>query len=327
MVDNNCSVNAPLDRALNTPLRILVQSDRVSCKSKRRYTKAHQVRAVAVEKFKRSGTGITFEDLISSGLAPHKSQSQDTLKRCHRKNILFVIENLKPQRYYPYSLKSEIIKARLSKNAQVRVTEVPYLQKAHFSSNDAILTQTLADYVLPILHNLPVNIHKIQLRLKLGSEYYGQIPLPVCPSNRSKEHQEIVGSGTLVRYLFYPNGTVMVFVECGNIPFRLEEEDDFACMIAFLGAVRDRLVVFLHDTHERVVPDMMQWYNGQALQLKHNPQNKNFLDMQTGSEWNFEGVAINGQMKGKQLTRLPFDEGFWFEWVAFHPRSELYFTK
>ena len=67
--------------------------------------------------------------------------------------------------------------------------------------------------------------------------------------------------------------------------------------------------------------------NGQALQFKHNPQNKNFLDMQTGSEWNFEGVAINGQMKGKQLTRLPFDEGFWFEWVAFHPRSELYFTK
>jgi hypothetical protein len=29
-------------------------------------------------------------------------------------------------------------------------------------------------------------------------------------------------------------------------------------------------------------------------------------------------------MKGKQLTRLPFDEGFWFEWVAFHPKTELY---
>jgi hypothetical protein len=29
-------------------------------------------------------------------------------------------------------------------------------------------------------------------------------------------------------------------------------------------------------------------------------------------------------MKGKQLTRLPFDEGPWFEWIAFHPKSALY---
>jgi hypothetical protein len=29
-------------------------------------------------------------------------------------------------------------------------------------------------------------------------------------------------------------------------------------------------------------------------------------------------------MKGKQLTRLSSDEGLWFEWVAFHPKTELY---
>ena len=45
---------------------------------------------------------------------------------------------------------------------------------------------------------------------------------------------------------------------------------------------------------------------------------------QTNSLWNFEGKAISGQMKGKQLTRLSYDEGFWFEWVAFHPKTELY---
>jgi Protein of unknown function (DUF3179) len=48
------------------------------------------------------------------------------------------------------------------------------------------------------------------------------------------------------------------------------------------------------------------------------------IDKQTGSEWNFEGKAINGKMKGKQLARLPFDEGFWFEWVAFHPGTAVY---
>ncbi|MGH9992988.1 MAG: DUF3179 domain-containing protein [Nitrososphaera sp.] len=45
---------------------------------------------------------------------------------------------------------------------------------------------------------------------------------------------------------------------------------------------------------------------------------------QIGGEWDFDGLAVQGAMKGKQLTRLPFDEGFWFEWVGFHPETELY---
>jgi hypothetical protein len=75
-------------------------------------------------------------------------------------------------------------------------------------------------------------------------------------------------------------------------------------------------------------PFMVRAYNpmvdGQVLEFSYNPKVQNFVDTQTGSVWNFEGKAVNGQMKGKQLTRLPFDEGFWFEWVAFHPETELY---
>jgi len=67
--------------------------------------------------------------------------------------------------------------------------------------------------------------------------------------------------------------------------------------------------------------------DGQALQFKYNPQNNTFVDILKGSEWNFEGVAINGELKGKELIRLPYDEGFWFEWVAFHPDTELYITQ
>jgi Protein of unknown function (DUF3179) len=47
-------------------------------------------------------------------------------------------------------------------------------------------------------------------------------------------------------------------------------------------------------------------------------------DKQSGTEWNFEGMAVSGQMKGKHLTRLPFDQGFWFEWAAFHPMTGLH---
>jgi len=48
------------------------------------------------------------------------------------------------------------------------------------------------------------------------------------------------------------------------------------------------------------------------------------MDMETGSEWNFEGQAISGPLKGKQLARLALDPSFWFSWVAFHPDTELY---
>jgi hypothetical protein len=72
-------------------------------------------------------------------------------------------------------------------------------------------------------------------------------------------------------------------------------------------------------------PFMVRAYDrvldGQTLEFQHD--SGRIVD-QTGSVWNFDGEAIEGEMKGKKLTRLPFDEGFWFEWAAFHPDTELY---
>ena len=62
----------------------------------------------------------------------------------------------------------------------------------------------------------------------------------------------------------------------------------------------------------------------QVLQFNYKPENNTFVDLLTGSEWNFEGMAVKGELKGKELTRLPYNEGYWFEWVAFHPETELY---
>jgi hypothetical protein len=75
-------------------------------------------------------------------------------------------------------------------------------------------------------------------------------------------------------------------------------------------------------------PFMVRLFNpvvdDQLLQFKYNPQNNTFVDLMTGSEWNFEGIAVKGELKGKELIRLPYDEGYWFDWVAFHPETELY---
>ncbi len=64
--------------------------------------------------------------------------------------------------------------------------------------------------------------------------------------------------------------------------------------------------------------------NGQVLTFQYNSSNNTFSDKQTGSQWNFDGKSTEGEIKGKQLLRLPFDEGFWFEWSTFHPRTDIY---
>lgn len=46
--------------------------------SKRRYTKAQEIDVLSIRKYKANGRGITFKDLMYSGLAKHKSQAQNT---------------------------------------------------------------------------------------------------------------------------------------------------------------------------------------------------------------------------------------------------------
>lgn len=58
--------------------------------------------------------------------------------------------------------------------------------------------------------------------------------------------------------------------------------------------------------------------------LEFEFSNNKIIDLQTNSEWNYDGLAISGELEGAELTRLPFSPGFWFEWVAFHPNTEVY---
>jgi hypothetical protein len=63
--------------------------------------------------------------------------------------------------------------------------------------------------------------------------------------------------------------------------------------------------------------------DGQALEFRYD-NDGSITDIQIESLWNFDGEVIEGAMKGKNLTRLPLNEGFWFEWMAFHPATEFY---
>jgi hypothetical protein len=65
--------------------------------------------------------------------------------------------------------------------------------------------------------------------------------------------------------------------------------------------------------------------DGRALELvaKSDATPFRLVDTATGSEWDFAGVAVAGPLKGRQLTRLPFLEEYWFDWHTYHPATDV----
>ena len=61
---------------------------------------------------------------------------------------------------------------------------------------------------------------------------------------------------------------------------------------------------------------------GKVLDFQY-AENK-IIDVQTNSEWNYDGLAVSGIYVGTQLERMPTSPGFWFEWFAFHPDTLVY---
>ena len=62
--------------------------------------------------------------------------------------------------------------------------------------------------------------------------------------------------------------------------------------------------------------------NGETLEFEF--VDEKIIDTKTNSEWNYDGLAISGTMEGSKLTRMSIEPGFWFEWVAFHPETEVW---
>jgi hypothetical protein len=231
--------NIPIDFGQNIPLALSRQHlprHSIRDQNKRRYNKSQTIETVAVNQYKKNGKGITYRDLLPTGIASNKTQAQVTLKHCLARKILFTLGNCKPQQYYPARLKSEILK----KNIPIGVTGARYskaglLQSKSTTNNhglEPVIDQSLVGYVLPLLPRAPLHIHKMQFKLRISPEYYHEIVLTADRWNKSKGHEEIIGQ-VHVRYCFYANGTVMVFTEGSNTPFKIEDEVDLSRLIAF----------------------------------------------------------------------------------------------
>ena len=50
----------------------------------------------------------------------------------------------------------------------------------------------------------------------------------------------------------------------------------------------------------------------------------NFTDAQTGSQWDFQGCAIEGPERGHCLKPVDMVKDYWFDWKNYHPATTTY---
>jgi hypothetical protein len=283
---NNCELvaeNSPLDTDDITPLTIkntpLVLTPVISSlnekKNKRRYIHSEEVQDLAARKYKKSGAGLTYLDLMDAGLAISKRQAQDTLKYCLLSETLFTIGDRRPQRYYPISIRSEILKNKLANEKSTKATMVSLLSKSKRNNRssdymmnsenpeiitdqlrDKVLVQTLEGFVIPLLPKAPLQFHNLHFKTTITKECYRQVKLPYEKGTTGKIHIETI-KDTTVNYVFYANGTVDIHVKSSNNAPELETEEDRSNLLAFFGQIRDRLVLLLKDKNEQIVPKIM----------------------------------------------------------------------
>jgi hypothetical protein len=231
----------------------------------RSYNFSHSITDLAVDKFRKTGKGITYKDLMDAGVVVHKHQAQEVLKYQLRRGNLFTIQDKRPQEYYPSKIRSEVAEKIAKRNTPIQpsgVSSTILLDNSSISPLSQCLQyvaiQTLEGYVLPLLPEAPLLMHNMHFKTKVPPECYNQIKLPYYSRNKGKHYQEIIGN-TLVEYVIYKSGTVDIQTTCSNNPYKLETEEDRFRIIEFFGQIRAGLINLLHDKHERIVPDVLEW--------------------------------------------------------------------
>jgi hypothetical protein len=153
-----------------------------------------------------------------------------------------------------------LTKSTLIDPSGVALSSPPHNSKSLLSNcMESVILQTLEAYVLPLLPKSPLFIHNMHFKTKIARECYEELNLPMHETNHGKYHTEVIGN-THVNYILYSSGTVNIDTVCSKNPYKLETEADRARIHSCFGQIRDRLIRLLHDTHERLVPDIMNWY-------------------------------------------------------------------
>ena len=92
-------------------------------------------------------------------------------------------------------------------------------------------------------------------------------------------------------------------------------------------AGQDALIYFDAPSGSALVYDRS--VNGRVLDFSADPETSGVLttlvDEQTGSRWMaFTGLAVEGELAGQRLERIPSHLSFWFAWTDWNPETELF---
>jgi hypothetical protein len=86
-------------------------------------------------------------------------------------------------------------------------------------------------------------------------------------------------------------------------------------------------VALFHDPGFGDVFALERVVNGQTLTFEWAGREGNGLpvyrDIETGSKWTLDGVAVKGDLKGERMALMPSYQSFWYAWSLFFPDSEL----
>jgi Protein of unknown function (DUF3179) len=83
------------------------------------------------------------------------------------------------------------------------------------------------------------------------------------------------------------------------------------------------IVIFLADD-KKSVRAFERELDGKVLEFLVKPDTNEIVDAQTASVWDFSGIALSGELTGKQLKKITVLKDYWFDWKTYHADTQLY---
>jgi hypothetical protein len=232
---------------------LLGDSIQGSGRKKRRYTLATEVEKMAIDKYLKNGEGLTTRDLHI-----RKSQAQATLKHFVERQVLFTLDRRRPQRYYPSSLKAQIMDRHKSGNIPKWVTGSSCFSNPLEDALQPAKSQSMLDAIISA-GDQPLYIHKLECKFVIDKQAFAYLEESLFKGGTPATVVTEIGKHRIARIAVYPNGTVMGFIGCTNRPFKIEAEEDIVQLFTFLGHVRMMVISALMDYHEDFVPPLSDW--------------------------------------------------------------------